>query len=528
MRMVLLCGVLALVLLACQEIPLEDGPGAVNLTGGTNDVVLDIPRSNVTLEDDVVYIPPEPERKPWPVAQDPGTELDVLLGDAIGTHHPLITRAEFPLLSHPVIRVHNNRVLGYDETLKLFFGSNGTGKVLFTKDEETGGIGTFLLFEEGKTIFEYALKLDSGTFADIQGREIQILGHTYVISEASNMTVTLFGRSVASNLLFEEGERLVVNSTAQIGTVSRVLPNAISFRLVADGPNGDILLSPGKSLGETIGWRPLGSDLFDIRYKGAPVASSERIEFEQTRFGYRLITQGGTLPLVEKDGNSLVLGKVGERLRITPCQAGTYCVAPDDQLLLTAPNGTSFIYEYRSVNDGAENLVMRDEQGNRYIYEYTGTPGKDARTDIIIGDLLFRARIGPRDNATGSYNISVDQGFRSGRAELVTGKGIIIRIGDPADMVLPVEIIIPAALTADRKQQKISVRLVYDDGWRAVAAGNLTFVEDERTDDTYAVTPYGAIIHVEREDDALPLNVGDDLVVLIPDEPAYGTVVLEG
>ncbi len=499
----------------------------------------DIPRSNPQDEpDEETPTAPDP-RTPnttRPVflngsAASPRTELDVPLGDTIGEHHPRITATEFPLLRHRSIIVGGGTTAGYEEELRFDFKENTTGRVIFGKDDQDT-IGTFLHFQQEKPILEYRLRLRAGTFSELRGREIQVLGHTYLIAEATNRTVQLFGVDVASNLGFTNGSRLVVNSTAQTDTVAHVTPYEISYTLFADDSGEDgILLSPGERLSGKVPRTRLASRILDIAYEGAPLSESATLEIDRTSYGYRLIadTLGGTItiPLVEEDAGTLVFGRLDERLHLTPCPYGSYCIAPDDSILLTSPRGRSYLITYGSAKNSSKDLTIRDGQ-NRYIYDFYGEPGQNAFADIVLDGYPFRARIGPRINGTDDHNISIEQGFVQGRVELALRTGAVVRIGDLNGTRLPIELRVPRRAGTDGREERIGINLTLSDGdGRVIVSGNLTFVEDE-DDDLVGVSQYGVGILLDRDGDDLPPATGREAKLLVPASTTYGIVALEG
>lgn len=497
----------------------------------------DIPRSDPQPEPDeeepTTPVTPPPTRPVFlnGTAASPRTELDVPLGDTIGEHHPRITATEFPLLRHRSIIVDSGTTAGYEEELRFDFKENTTGRVIFGKDDDDR-IGTFLHFQEDKPILEYRLRLRAGTFSDVRGREIQVLGHTYLIAEATNRTVQLFGVDVANNLGFTNGSRLVVNSTAQTDTIARVTPTEISYILYADDTGEDgILLSPGERLSGKVPRTRLASRILDIAYEGAPLSESATLEIDRTSYGYRLIadTLGGeiTLPLVEEDAGALVFGRLDERLHITPCTYNAYCIAPGDTVLLTSPRGQSYLITYGSAKNSSKDLTIRDGQ-NRYVYDFYGEPGRDAFADIVIDDYPFRARIGPRINGTDDHNISIEQGFVQGRVELALRTGAVVRIGDLNGTRLPIELRIPRRAGTDGREERISINITLSDGdGRVVIGGNLTLVEDE-DEDLVGVSQYGVGILLDRDGDDLPPATGREAKLLVPASTAYGIVALEG
>jgi hypothetical protein len=519
-----------LLLLACsKEVPLESGTPKI-ITPSSSDRPV-IPRSNPAPEVQDAGEQPqggEPSRPVFLVNQTPTSDLDVPVGNTIGQHHPLITRAQYPLLRHPPIRVDRNLVIGYEESFGFSFGPETTGRVIFGTDEIDDSIGTFLKFENGKPIFEYKVRLDRGTFQDIQGREITLLGHTYIIAEANNFSVTLYGKNIANNLVFTDGQVLYVNSSGRTDTLARVRGNTIAFELFANGKDrGDILLSPGERLGDNVGKLKLMSAFFDIRYKGAPLQNVTQIALRRSAYGYNLIvplrTGTAEFSVVEYDAGKLVLGRTTDQLHLTPC--ANYCIAPEDTLLLTSPDGKTYMLRYGGASENPKLLNFYDPGGNHYQYEFVGTPGLDAKANIILEKYAFPVRISAKTKSPGLFNISVNQGFRNGRVEIVAVDGTIIRIGDPQNMSVPFDVIVPASRTLSKRDELLRLNLTYGNGW--YIASNATFVEDLNSTHTIAQTS-NILIDFTRKDRGLPLNVGHDATLFVSRTPIYGIVSLEG
>jgi len=493
----------------------------------------DIPRTQIA---DVAeeYEQPRDTRKLMPARTDvSGTLLDIPFGQTIGEQFPIITREEFPLLKHAPVRVDNNLLVGYDEILRFDLEENSTGKVVFAKDEESNdeNIGAMLLFEEQKTVFIYELQLYTGTFKDFSGRDIQILGNMYTIAEVTNTSVLLYGKNIASNLHFQNNEQISVNSSKVSDTRCAVTPQMLSYALYADGSDdGNILLSANESLREAVGWRSLASPLFNIRYKGEGVQNRTTMKIDKNARGYSLKLSLATgehkIPLVEQINGQLVLGGQDKKLRVTPCEYATQCIAPDTLLALTSPTDHTYILTYRNTID--RKIIFMDPDNRKYEYEFTGTPGIDARAQIRIGEDVFYATIGEKDNSTGTYNISIDQGFKNERASFVERNGVIIKLGDIANNTLPIDIVVPPEKTMNHTKETTHINISYNNNEWIITLEGVELIEKEDTDDTAGSTSYGLLFTVERKDDNHPLNQGDEVTISVPKTPAYGIMVLEG
>ncbi len=532
-----------LILLSCT-VQLEDNPNTVPVVQDEDNYRPYIPRTYPDENPESQYNPDEEQYKPGDVfinttAEVPHINLDIPLGDMLYEHHPLLTVHEFPLLKHPIIWLDNQNTVGYDEEILFDFGENSTGEIVFRKSGDTEEIGTFLFFEEDKPIFEYGVFLRKGyTWYDITGRDIQILGHTYVVSETTNDTVVLYGRDVPNNLLFEDGKRLKANSTTWPNTKTFVGSNYAKVRLYADDPDTDgILLSPGESLVDNIGQERLVSQLLDISYVGSPMQKATIVSFDRSKYGFDLeyITIDNRemkISLVEDDAGEIFLGELDHPLRIHRCpKEQPYCIEEEDLVLLTARDGRNYLMRYSGVSNSSRMLNMRTIEGDRYLYEFIGDPTTNARTEILFEGEKWAVKIGAYDNETDKYNISIEQGFVRDTAEFVTKGGFVIRAGEPNATYLPVEIIIPRERSRNGKEEKTGINLTYfrgPDEWRIDITSNITFVEDPTTKDLFGVSEYGMAIWLDRDRDELPPKQGYEADLLLPESDMYGTIAVEG
>ncbi|MDD9952846.1 MAG: hypothetical protein OXR66_00755 [Candidatus Woesearchaeota archaeon] len=515
---------LLIMLVSCvQEIPLEDSP---ERTPPNPDTARrpDIPRADLPPEE------PKSQREPPAVIDRPimrerivteGATLAVALGEKIGDHYEYLTARELPILKSKAVQLIPGLPLTYTEVFNIH---NSTGRVIFSKDTNTDEIGSFLLFEDDEPIYTYELHLNEGTWYDLQGRDITVFGDTFLVAEVNHDTVHLYGRDVATNLIFEDGAHLTVGSIKQPHTDVTVDDHSLTYTIFTDGKRdtGDtILLSPGESLAEnTNAFIP-----FDLTYKGLADFGVARLDIQGTKHGYRLIVENvaGTLdiPLIEHDAGELILGTKEHKMHISPCPKKEFCVQPDDSLLLTAPDGRNFLVWYSDVSEDPEQLIMRSK-GNRYSYEYHGHPG-DARTDIILEDVAFPTFIGPEDNETGEYNISVAQGFYKDRVEIVLTGGFVLRLDEIVNNTLVLELEVPRERTHTGKKEFLNIVLSYDDDWKVSLPDVATFA-DEDTLDQFGLTEYGIFVFLEDNKRRLGPGEGDELSLLIPYASAHGVV----
>jgi hypothetical protein len=461
--------------------------------------------------------PEEPEqprieqRPPAPVIltnRSPSTDLKVPFGDSLGEYYPIIGKTELSILRHQPIRIHNNLLLGYEEL--LLFPDN-TSYVRFGQDRETEEIGSFLMIKEGNQIFEYVLKLDRDTFYNIQGRNIQILGHTYRIAEATNTTVTFFGVDVANNLQFIDGKKLVVNTTNQQNTIAKVKPGQISYKLFADE---DTLLGTDDRLSDKVGQNKLASQFFDVIFRGVPAQDSVMVEFDRTTKGFALGADYHTgrhkFTILERQNGQLFLGRDNKRVHLRSCGL---CIAPDDTVVIVTPSKKTYILQYEGA--GNDWVTFEDQAQNKYSYKYV-----DNKTQITLDGYTFRVTIGPKIND--GRNISVE-GLTN---ELRLRDGSIVKIGSINGNTLPIEVKTSARYygRSSIPERTIRLNLTYNNDW-VVQVEGLPFIEEEKSDDTISQMDTGTAVILKRETG--PLNEGTEAKILIPTSQMYGIIGLE-
>jgi hypothetical protein len=526
----------AIMLLACSSPKLDGTPSRPSTIGPLPDETADgsgrpdIPRTTTPTDmptDPTYQNPTRPGMEtrptmPLPDARPVGIELALPIGETIGKRYPVITSTTFPLLRPRAVRATDSILVGYTQQLAFSFSDNSTGRVVFDIDDDTDEPDAYMEFVKRKPILEYRVRLEQGTFESLTGREISLLGDTYVIAEATNESVAFFGKSIASSLFFDDDHAIEVNGSRQSGTAVRVRPNEISYVLFADD---DLLLSAGESLAEEVGWEKLASPRFDIRYDGIATQEETSVIIDADDDGFELTVELAsgrtTIDIAERTSAGLILGTEKRPLRLTPCSGSAYCVRKDDTLLLTSPQGTTHIVRY----DGKRDSWLGFTEGsNEYHVKFVGEPGKGATTQLQLGKDVFAVRVGPEDD-DGEYTISIDQGFRSGRAELVLADQNIVRIGDSTGDEIPITIITPR--TVNQSEQRLELTLLRS---MRVRVEDVTMHEEDDGDDTVGQTGYGALITLARDDGQSdwPDNEGESATILVPSTQSYAIVTLLG
>lgn len=463
--------------------------------------------------------------------EHPGIRLELPFRELLGEHFPILTAEEYPLLGHPRLGLDLGHELtfGYEERIIFDHDKNTTGRIIFIEHPDTEQIGDFLFFEEDLPVFTYELLLHQGNFTAFEGRDIQLLGMTYIIAEATNNSVVLYGKDYANNLLFEEGRSLLVNGSRVSRAEAFVKPDRLGFTLRADDPHeGGILLGQGETLADVIGWRALGSWRWDIGYVGVPSNEIVLLELDRGTQGYTLRTilaDGRPLDLriVEADAGSLILGELDRPLHVERCPAHSYCIAPEQAILLQSPDGRTFPVMYEGTSNESRTINI-EHDGTKYLYDFFGLPGRDAFSEILLEGARFTARIGPLDNRSGEANISITRGLPARIPRIILSGGFILEIGDVEEDSLSLELVVPRQFTHDGREERTVINMTFDGSWHAGIAGNLSLVIDDDDRDAFAATPYGVMIRIDDFDQGR----GSDVSVQIPLLETRGRILLKG
>jgi len=521
-----------LLLLGCQQITPEPY-SSPNITNQDPDLRPDIPRSYVP--DPSVIDHEQQNDTPFlkPDVVPPYLSLELPIGELMGHAYPFITSKHFPLLRHYAVPLSGSAYVVYDEELLFDFDENTTGMIIFGEDEDEE-IGTFLFYENEKPIFTYSVSLRGLAWEDLSGREIELLGNRYVIAEATNTSVSFYGITVASNLFFSDGKKLVVDSQHQLDTRVDVTYDRIAFTVYADGrrDDGNIMLSPGERLTDNM--RGFANSVFDIMYEGVTEGTSSHFRLDRTKHGYDMIfdTPDGRIeiPLLEEDAGNLVLGRLDEPLRLDEC-VRSECITRGETMLFTTLDGRTFEATYTDISEQPPELIVR-QTGNRYTYQILGNLTRgNAYTDIVLGDIPFRTEIGTFDFENENANISVDfKRYRDRDVDALLLGGFELDIGTIVDNTLTLEIIIPREYLHEyrRKDESLFITITYEDDFVISVTGNITFVEDDDDRDSFGLTPYGATLFLDSEHENLEENEAIELDIHLPYEQTLGVVRLEG
>jgi len=280
----LLSALLLLLLAACARSQLTDGNYTDVRPPPPPDVRPDIPRTKLPPSEPV---PTKPSTLASELTPFLNTTLSIrttrpdgilvgtdehpfLIGEKLGERLPILTRNELSTLAMPQPSFRG-QPLHADNFLRFDFEDDQegmSGELRFRRDPDTDETRSELFFADGKPIFEYAFLLHDGNFLGLVNEQLALFGHTYVVKEAHNQSITLYGLDVDQWLVLDNGSQLEINGDRIARTKVRVDPWSIMIRYYPpDLDDGGLALTPGESLRQRLP-RPeiLLNPLFDIVY----------------------------------------------------------------------------------------------------------------------------------------------------------------------------------------------------------------------------------------------------------------------
>jgi len=198
----------------------------------------------------------------------------VTLNQTLGTFSPTFTKYDFPeLLKSRNVKSDLVPIGGkYEQFLKLL-----GGRVIYTGDEYDV-VDDYLVYRDDEPIYEYQFVFSDGSFLDYVGQEINILGNTYKIIEATKEDVILENLETNDRLVIGGG-KILFNNEILSKTDSRMTGDSIFIIAKADALGDDIFISKGETLQEYLVEPTLITDKIDIRYLGVNQVLHIKIEF---------------------------------------------------------------------------------------------------------------------------------------------------------------------------------------------------------------------------------------------------------
>ncbi len=296
-------------------------------------------------------------------------------------------------------------------------GKTHSLKPVFGVDEEDE-TGTFLFLEEGEPVLKYLLELSAGRWEEFVEGDISVLGEQYMIYEATNNSLVLFGKSINQTITFADGDKLRVNGSVLADTRVEVDERRVEYTLLAPDVEMDgLLIGEGESLKEKVGSRRLLRSDFDILYQNLTEENSTKVEFDRGDSGYYLEftnIDGDEFrtPLVYFGNNSLRFGDEDSEFHVKRC-SGAPCISEEDTFLVTGRGGASHVLEYSGISLSGKNVVFRfKDTRQKMVVEFEGRPGGGARGGFEISGERFTVYVG---NSSGEYPVSVS-GLSGGRS----------------------------------------------------------------------------------------------------------------
>jgi len=459
-----------------------------------------------------------------------------LLGSKLGDLLPLLTRNQLSILAGPQPSLEG-RPLRAEQYVRFDFEDETSGELRYLRDEETDRLRGELFFAEGKPVFEYAYLLHDGAFPPMIGERIAMFGHTYLLKEASNTSLALYGQDVEQYLHLSNGSPLSVNGKSYPDTKVTVDPWHVTITYYGrDDTTGEpgIHLLRGQHLRDKLA-APLLNNGFDIVYDGFEQNPNDTMTLLASDNGVTLSYYDGlgvpvSFRLFTKNGT---LGQERSALHLEECASGSFCVKNGEQFA-TRSAAMSRIFVFESVSTLGDALQLRDLATNEeHLLKLVDTKTKKNGLSVMEATLdfdrqLYRISVLFNESPRDSSLLAADQDG-DGR---IDGDTIAFPAHAFHEITVPkanrtnssavVELTNAESLAVDATPFRIKILFGGDEpGFQPI---NLTLAQQEDDDVYEGMTSRGVQVTL-RSNDGI---TGDKIVVSYPADYRAGLVRILG
>jgi hypothetical protein len=449
-------------------------------------------------------------------------EEPFLIGMKIEELIPGLGRGSMEMLTPQLVIADNGATFEVESFLRFDFEENSTGELKYEVDPDSEVLEPYLFFEEEKPMFEYAYLLQEGAFPLLIGARVDFFGDDYIIHEAYNESLTLYGANVDQYLRLANGSAMSINGDTIAGTEVQVNPWGVIITYVTPYVDEDgIRVKAGEGVREKL-QRPeiLLHPLFDIRFDGFETSTEDQIRFKQRGDRIRvtftnILREEIAVDLLSRDSSgALNWGSDEHPLHFKECDRSEYCIKQDDRFILTTREGVTKILEMRSAS---RTRLMLRELGTDETHEVKIVD--TGRVDVINGTNVSRYE-GMLDFGAGLHDVEVllEEGRERIRIDMDGDGGIG---SDELSIFTPFteielnemkEIILRQPALNDIDEEEIIVSVT--DSF--LLSSNVTVEQVDDEDSYQGVTSRGAIVTLDETTDGIS---GEELIVSFP--PAF-------
>jgi len=437
-----------------------------------------------------------------------------LVGDRLGNLLPVLTRWDLRILAAPQptlqgVPLHAEGYVRFD------FGENNSGILRFGRDPRSGETRPELFFADGAPIFAYTYRLLEGAFPTMIGQHLAFFGHTYVIRDASNSSVTLYGLDTEQWLVLQNRSALGVNGDRIAATRVSVDPWSISITYYAsDEDEGGLELTTGQSLRERFP-RPDAflNPIFDLRFEGLDDTPADLVTVTTGKRATLTFTdplgEQVKLILASMVKNTLHLGASDTTLHVRECASlRDYCIRLHDEFLMARPEFTS-VMEFTSVNRAGGEARFRDlTTGKEHLVRLAATGEEVGGAPVLDGAFHidgrdFTVRILANGSAsTASIDLDGSGGVHGTAPPLLTRSGVELGIERVNGSALRITLREPAITApAQIDAETLSLPLTISDGAVRVGLDGIGLHQEQDTRVWQGVSRRGTVGTLERSVD---------------------------
>ena len=357
---------------------------------------------------------------------------------------------------------------------------------------------------------------------------IHLLGHDYIIEEATNSTLHLAGITTPDTIILRNGHSAIINDKEMSTDALNVSVGADYIRAIVLADQ-DIKILPGTSLTNYLDNREaLLTNRIDLEYQGLDEAPSTVTTFTKSNDKYRLkfvnnINMSYDVPLAY-----LSPFKLGGEDYSLIYQEGKdnadYNIKNKDYFLINNNRelgGITNLIKLVDVDEEDKLITFQDTALESFLVYFQGTPGVNATADLIVYNIKHKVYIGP--NKTISVDLNGDGAINQGKASIITAGNGIIRINDEHDKGINISFITPRQMIENGKNNLETELSLRSDG---ITIDPATLKMENDVDKLVGLNEYGTLF-VQKNKIEADTQFGEDLIIINPIHQLFAEVIVK-
>jgi hypothetical protein len=413
----------------------------------------------------------------------------------------------------------------YSQFLKL-----RAGKVVFGFDEDNNVISTYLQYNEGEPIWDYALELQGGIFKFFENQTIHFLGHDYLITSVSNNSMQFIGVSTPDTIMFRNKHGVIINNKEIPSDALNITMDQDTLRIILMADR-DIKILPGTTL---LGYlkKPemLLTNRLDLAYEGLTDVPIFDIKLEKSSTKYKLSFTTNKNRTYNLPFAYLSPLKLGDDKYNLVYKEGTnksdYILKKKDYFIISNNkqfNGLTNIIKLIDVDEENHLLTFEDPALEKFVIYFEGTPGANATAELIVDRVKHQVYVGK--NETLAVDLDGNGRISQDNVPIITAGNAIIKINKVYNDEINFSIITPKEMRENSKAD-LEINMLLKPYGLVIDKNDLAMLIDPASESLVGVTDYGALFALTKNVDE-DAQSGDNLIIQYPLVQRFADVIVK-